>query len=154
MSSPRLEKFLHEHQVAFRTQPHAAAFTAQEIAASAHVRGKDLAKPVMVELDDRLVMVVLPANERLHLGRLREATGAREARLAIESEFKDRFPECELGAMPPFGNLYGLDTIVSDSLAEDDEIAFNAGSHTELMHMAYLDFVRLAHPKVMDLRRH
>ena len=154
MSSPRLEQFLLEHRVAFRTQPHAATFTAQETAASTHVRGKDLAKPVMVELDDRLVMVVLPASERLHLGRLREATGAREARLAHESEFRDHFPECELGAMPPFGNLYGLETIVSDSLAEDDEIAFNAGNHTELMHVAYLDFVRLAHPRVMNLRRH
>lgn len=152
MSSPRLEDYLREHGVPFRITSHAPAFTAQEVAAKAHVQGREMAKPVMVMLDQELVMVVLPATERLNLGRLRQTTGAQEARLASESEFKHHFPECEPGAMPPFGNLYGLKVLVADSLAEDETIAFNAGNHTDLMILAYRDFERLVQPRVVHLR--
>ncbi len=113
-----------------------------------------MAKTVMVKLDGKLTMVVLPANERVNLGRLREATGATEVALASENEFKDRFPECEVGAMPPFGNLYGVEVIVSDTLAEDEEIAFNAGNHNEVVRMSYEDFERLVSPRQIHMSRH
>lgn len=151
MSMPRLEDYLRENGVPFATSRHPPAFTAQEIAAEAHIRGHELAKSVMVVLDDHLVMVVLPATERLNLGRLRQTTGATEARLASEWEFMHRFPECETGTMPPFGNLYGLRVLVAESLTEEEFIAFNAGSHTELMTLAYRDFARLARPEVLPL---
>ncbi|PKM08051.1 MAG: deacylase [Gammaproteobacteria bacterium HGW-Gammaproteobacteria-4] len=151
MNMPRLEDYLHENGVPFRTTHHQRAITAQEVAAEAHIRGREMAKPVMVMLDEQLVMVVLPADERLHLGRLRQATGASEARLASEWEFMHRFPECETGAMPPFGNLYGLRVLVADSLAEDETIAFNAGNHTDLMIIAYRDFRRLVRPEMVSL---
>jgi len=154
MSLPRLEQYLRENKVPYQTVKHAPAFTAQEVAASAHIPGRELAKSVMVKLDDRLAMVVLPASERVHMGRLCQLTGADSAMLASEQEFKDAFPECELGAMPPFGNLYGIEVIAADSLAEDQFIAFNAGSHTELISLAYRDFERLAHPRIGRLTRH
>ncbi|MFN3903306.1 aminoacyl-tRNA deacylase [Rehaibacterium terrae] len=150
----RLEEYLRANQVKYQTIAHPLAYTAQEVAASAHIPGKEMAKTVMVKLDGRLAMVVVPASERVHLGRLREATGADEVALASEWEFKDRFPECELGAMPPFGNLYGLDVFVSDTLSEDEEIAFNAGTHSELVRMRYRDFERLVDPRIVHLARH
>jgi Ala-tRNA(Pro) deacylase len=154
MSLQRLEEFLRKNNVHYQTIAHPTAYTAQEVAASAHIRGKEMAKTVMVKLDGRLTMVVLPANERVNLSLLREATGASEVALASENEFKDRFPECEVGAMPPFGNLYGVDVIASDSLAEDEEIAFNAGSHTEVVRLNYEDFERLVSPRLVHLTRH
>lgn len=151
MSMPRLESYLRENGVAFATSSHERAFTAQEVAAQAHISGRDVAKSVMVMLDEELVMVVLPATERLNLGRLRQTTGAKEARLASEWEFMHRFPKCETGAMPPFGNLYGLRVLVADSLADDETIAFNAGTHTDMISMAYSDFVRLVRPEIVYL---
>jgi Ala-tRNA(Pro) deacylase len=154
MPLSRLETYLRDNRVDFSTRLHAPTFTAEETAASAHVPGRELAKPVMVKLDDELAMAVIPATERLHLGRLREASGAQTARLASESEFRDRFPECEVGAMPPFANLFGLRLYVSESLTQDERIAFNAGSHTELMTLAYDDFARLTQPCIADITRH
>lgn len=154
MALQRLEDYLRANQVPYRTIAHPAAYTAQEIAANAHIAGREMAKTVMVKLDGRLAMVVLPASERVNLGRLREAVGVDEVSLASEYEFRNRFPECETGAMPPFGNLYGLDVIVSADLAEDEEIAFNAGSHSELLRMRYDDFVRLVQPRLVHLTRH
>lgn len=154
MSLPKLEQYLRENKVPFLTTSHAPAFTAQEIAANAHIRGKQMVKTVMVKLDEQLAMVVLPASERVHMGLLCQVTGAQQAMLASESEFKERFSECEVGAMPPFGNLYGMLVIASDTLAEDETIAFNAGNHTDLISMAYRDFERIAHPQVAHLGRH
>jgi Ala-tRNA(Pro) deacylase len=139
---------LDSHQVKYVTIRHSPAFTAQEIAASAHIPGKQLAKPVIVKLDGTLAMAVLPASDKIDFGRLQAAAGARTVALANEQDFQDRFPECEVGAMPPFGHLYGLDVWVAARLAEDEEIAFNAGDHTELIRMAYRDFDRLVRPKV------
>ncbi len=154
MSSPRLEEFLYSNRVAYHTMTHPHAFTAQETAASANISGHEMAKTVMVKLDGRLAMAVMPSNEWLNLSSLREVSGAREALLASESEFKDRFPECEVGAMPPFGNLYGMEVYAADSLSGDAQIAFNAGSHRELMQMQWRDFERLVHPHVGHLTRH
>ena len=148
MPARALQTFLDSHQVKYVTIRHSPAFTAQEIAASAHVPGKQLAKTVIVKLDGQLAMAVLPASDTVDVERLKAAAGARTVALANEPDFQDRFPECEVGAMPPFGNLYGLDVWVAARLAEDAEIAFNAGDHTELIRMAYRDFDRLVRPKV------
>jgi Ala-tRNA(Pro) deacylase len=144
----RLREFLDGHKVKYVVISHSTAFTAQEIAASAHVPGKELAKTVMVKLDGKMVMAVLPASRKVDFAELQSRSGAKRAELASEKEFRDLFPECELGAMPPFGNLYGMDVWVDESLTRDAEIAFNAGSHTELVRLAYRDFERLVSPKV------
>lgn len=150
MPVKRLQEFLDDHGVRYVTVSHSAAFTAQEIAASAHVPGRELAKTVMVKLDGKLAMAVLPASSQVDLELLTRVTGASDVRLADEKEFAECFPGCELGAMPPFGNLYGMDVYVADRLAQDEEIAFNAGSHTELIRLRYADFERVVHPRVMD----
>ncbi len=149
MPSPRLKEFLDSQGIRYVSISHSPAYTAQEIAASAHIPGKELAKTVMVKLDGKMAMAVLPASSQIDLRRLREETGANAVELAAEAEFQHRFPECELGAMPPFGNLYDLPVFVSDKLAEDEEIAFNAGSHTELIRLRYADFEKLVEPKVL-----
>ena len=151
MPAKRLKEFLDGHHAKYVTISHSPAFTAQEIAASAHVSGKELAKTVMVKIDGQMAMAVLPASYKVVFASLKEATGAKQVELATEQEFRDMFPECEIGAMPPFGNLYGIEVYVSESLAEDDHIAFNAGSHTELIKMSYKDFERLVKPKVVKL---
>lgn len=144
-----LKEFLDSHGVKYVTIQHSAAYTAQEIAASAHVSGKDLAKTVMVKIDGKMAMAVLPASYKVDFDLLKEATGAGAIELAGEDEFKDLFPSCEPGTMPPFGNLWDLDVFVAATLAEDEEIAFSAGSHTELVRLAYADFERLVKPRVL-----
>jgi len=146
MSATRLKEFLDKEHVKYVSIGHSPAFTAQEIAAAAHVPGKELAKSVIVKIDGELAMVVLPAPEHVRLGMLQESLGARNVELADEIEIEEAFPDCETGAMPPFGNLYGMDVFVSQVLREDDEIAFNAGSHSELIRLAYADYERLVHP--------
>ena len=144
-----LREFLDYHLVKYVVITHSRAFTMQEVAAATHIPGKELAKTVIVEIDGKLAMAVLAASQKVDLEQLREALGAERVALAREVAFRDRFPECDLGAMPPFGNLYDMDVYVADSLTEDEGIAFNAGSHTELVRMAYRDFERLVQPKVM-----
>jgi Ala-tRNA(Pro) deacylase len=151
MPVKKLREFLDSHQIKYVAIAHSAAYTAQEIAASAHVRGKDLAKTVMVTLDGKMAMAVLPASRKVGFDLLGEAAGAKNVQLASEQAFRDMFPGCEVGAMPPFGNLYDMDVYVSHLLAEDEEIVFNAGSHTELIRMAYKDFERLVVPKVAKI---
>ncbi|HEX6670445.1 MAG TPA: YbaK/EbsC family protein, partial [Gemmatimonadales bacterium] len=131
---------------------HSPAHTAQEIAAAAHIPGKEMAKTVMVKMDGEMVMVVLPASAKVELGRLLDATGADEVELAQEREFKHLFPGCELGAMPPFGNLFDLATFVAEELTEDEEIAFNAGTATDLIRMRYEDYARLVQPRSLPFR--
>jgi Ala-tRNA(Pro) deacylase len=150
MPVKKLKEFLDQSGVKYISISHSPAFTAQEIAASAHIPGKELAKTVMVKLDGRMAMAVLPASYYVDLERLAKVAGATRVQLAPENEFKDLFPECEPGAMPPFGNLYEMKVFVSQSLAEDEEIAFNAGSHTELLKLAYEDFERLVQPEVVS----
>jgi len=145
----QLREYLDSHQVRYVVISHSPAFTAPEIAASAHIPGRELAKTVVVKLDDRMAMAVLPSSQQVDFDLLRAVSRAHGAALATEREFKDRFPDCEVGAMPPFGNLYGMDVYVSEDLTKDEEIAFNAGSHTELVRLAYRDFERLVQPKVV-----
>ena len=149
MPVQKLKEFLDSHGVKYRIISHSPAFTAQEVAASAHIPGKELAKVVMIKVGGKMAMAVLPASYRVEFRLLKELTGSESVELASEKEFKDLFPECEPGAMPPFGNLYGMDVFVADILAEDEEIAFNAGTHSELLRLAYADFERLVKPKVL-----
>jgi Ala-tRNA(Pro) deacylase len=151
MPAQKLKEFLDSEKVKYVSIGHSVAYTAQEIAASAHIPGQELAKTVVVKLDGEMVLAVLPATARVDLELLRKASGAKSAELARENEFAGIFPGCELGAMPPFGNLYGLEVFVAQRLAEDDYIAFNAGTHTELIQMSYADFERLARPRVLKL---
>ena len=151
MPVDRLRKYLEENHVKYVSVSHSPAFTAQEIAASAHVPGKELAKTVMVKLDGKMAMVVLPAPDKVSAHRLKEVTGAREVELASEKEFADLFPKCEVGAMPPFGNLWDMEVFADAHLREDDDIVFNAGTHTELVKLSFTDYERLVHPKVADI---
>jgi Ala-tRNA(Pro) deacylase len=146
-----LKRFLDDNQVRYVVITHSPAYTAQETAQSAHIPGRVLAKTVIVRLDDHLAMVVLEGPDRVDLNLLKGASGADRARLATEEEFRERFPGCETGAMPPFGNLYDMEVFLDESLIEDDEIAFNAGTHRELIRLAYADFEHLVEPKVARL---
>ena len=145
----QLKEFLDSRGVKYVSIKHSLAYTAQEVAASAHVPGKEMVKTLVVKLDGKQALVALPANEKVDLHQVTEATGAKNAELATEQEFGSRFPGCDVGAMPPFGNLYGMDTYVTESLTKDKEIAFNAGTHTEVIRLSYDDFGRLATPKVI-----
>ncbi len=149
MPARKLKQFLDSHNIKYVSIKHSEAYTAQEIAASAHIPGKELAKTVIVKIDGNMAMAVLPAGYKVEFQLLKEAAKANKVELASEKEFKDVFPDCEIGAMPPFGNLYGLEVFVAKTLAEDNEIAFNAGSHIELIKLAYKDFENLVNPKVL-----
>jgi len=146
----KVKAFLDEHGTKYVVISHSKAYTAQGIAAIAHISGKELAKTVVVKLDGDLAMAVLPASFQVDLEEMRKRTGVATAEIATEREFKQHFPDCETGAMPPFGNLYGIPVYVDETLAEDREIAFNAGSHYELIKMLYRDYERLVKPEVMD----
>jgi Ala-tRNA(Pro) deacylase len=149
----RLREFLEKEKVPYQREFHRTAYTAQEIAAEEHIPGKMVAKTVVIKTDDRFVLAILPASARTDLGRLKAAFEAKDVRLASELEFTGLFPDCEVGAMPPFGNLYGVPVYVDASLAEDDEIVFNAGTHQDTVRMKYADFARLAQPKLLDFAR-
>jgi len=151
MPAQQLKSFLDSNHVKYKTISHSPEYTAQEIAASAHIPGKDLAKTVIVKVDGEFAMAVLPATRHLSLSRLKKAAGAGDAEIASEDEFEKLFPDCELGAMPPFGNLYDMPVFAAEQLTEDETIAFNAGSHSELVQLAYKDFDKLVHPKVAPL---
>jgi len=148
MPLKKLIEFLDHQGVKYVAIRHSKAYTAQEIAESAHLPGKELAKTVMIKVDGKMAMVVLPATERVDFDLLKAVLATKNVQLAEEDEFKNMFPECEIGAMPPFGNLYGMEVYAEKSLAEDQEIAFNAGSHTELFRLSYKDYERLVKPHV------
>jgi Ala-tRNA(Pro) deacylase len=149
MSVQTLKQFLDGRGIRYVTVRHSPAFTSQEVAASAHISGYEIAKTVMVKVNGKMAMAVLPAPLHVDLRHLTQLIGADQVELATESEFKALFPECELGAMPPFGPLYGIETYVAERLTKDEYIAFNAGTHTELFRMRYRDFEQLVAPKVL-----
>ena len=150
MPAKKLKEFLDENKIKYVSITHSSAYTAQEIAASAHIPGKELAKTVILKVDGKMIMAVLPASFKVDFNIFKEATGASTIRLADEHEFVDKFPGCEPGAMPPLGNLYGIDVCVAKSLSDNEDIAFNAGTHTELIKMTYKDFKRLVKPKIVE----
>ncbi len=147
MSSIKLKEFLQRNNIHYKTLTHAQAFTSQQTAESAHISGREFAKTVMVKIDGKMAMAVLPATYSIDLNLFKDSLCAKSVELAHENEFEDLFPECETGAMPPFGNLYGMEVYVCDEIDEEGNIAFNFGSHTELIKMTYKDFQRLVHPR-------
>lgn len=148
MSVNKLKEYLDNMHVKYETIKHDLVYSSQQIASTAHIRGKELAKTVMVKIDGKMVMVVLPAPYKVDLELLKNSTGARKVELAVEAEFKNLFEGCEVGAMPPFGNLYGIEVYVEEKLAEGKEIFFNACTHQELIKLAYKDFENLVKPKL------
>ena len=151
MPTKRLKDFLDKEGVKYVSIRHSKAYTMPEIAHMAHISGKKVAKTVMIQVDGKMAMAVVSSPEHVDFSMLKQLTGADSVTLACEKEFEELFPGCEAGAMPPFGNLYGMDVFVSPELAEQEEIAFNAGTHTELLQIDYADFARLVRPKVLDL---
>jgi Ala-tRNA(Pro) deacylase len=150
MPVKKLKAFLDKEKIKYVSIVHSPAYTAQEVAASAHITGRELAKTVIVQLDGEMAMAVLPANRKIVLQDLREVTGANQVKFVPEDTFKKLFPDCETGAMPPFGNLYGMEVFMAESLTQNETIAFNAGSHTEVIKLAFKDFERLVHPNVLS----
>jgi Ala-tRNA(Pro) deacylase len=147
----RLEDYLRENGVPYQAQHHARAITAQEVAAAEHVPGRMFAKTVMVTTEeDEMAMFALPAPYHVNPEKAAAALDARETRLAEEERFAQAFPDCEVGAMPPFGNLYGVPVYVDRTLAEDETIVFRAGTHTDTMSVLYADFERLVEPTLAD----
>jgi len=153
MPAKKLIEFLNGEKVKYVTLNHSPAYTAQEITATTHTPGKEFAKTVIVKLDGEMAMIVVPASHQVDLESVKKASDAKEVALATEEEFQLRFPDCDVGAMPPFGNLYGMDVYVAASLAESEEIVFNPGSHLELIRLAYRDFWRLVRPKALVFSR-
>ncbi len=151
MSSTKLKEYLNQENIKYTTINHSTAYTAQEVAQLAHIPGDEMAKTVIVKVDGEQAMVVLPATDHIDLELLEGALGAKNVSLATEAEFMPQFSECEIGAMPPFGNLYHMDVYVEEALSHDKMIAFNACSHNELIEMSYADFARLAKPEVFRI---
>lgn len=147
MSIPRqISDFLDSQKVPYQYCRHSLAYTAQGIAHAQHISGKDVAKVVMVWADGRMLMAVLPASHRVDFEKLKSAIGAHDLRLAAEEEFKDVFPGCEMGAMPPLGKIYNIDVVMDESLRARETIVFNAGTHVETIQMRYQDFERVVEP--------
>lgn len=149
MPTKKLKAFLDENNVRYVSIKHSSAYTAQEIASSAHVSGKELAKTVMIKIDGQMAMAVLPASYLVDLNSISKALETNKVLLASESEFKDRFPDCEVGAMPPFGNLYHMEVFLAESLLNNVDLIFNAGSHKELIKMSLKEYDRLVDPKIL-----
>jgi Ala-tRNA(Pro) deacylase len=150
MPSKKLKEYLDKNEIQYITITHSLAYTAQKVAAAAHISGWEIAKTVIVKADGKMAMAVLPASTLINMDALKTVTGTENVELASEKEFSTLFPECETGAMPPFGNLYGMDVYVSSTLAQEDYIAFNAGTHTEVIKMSFKDFNRLVSPKITE----
>jgi Ala-tRNA(Pro) deacylase len=147
----KLKELLDQEKISYQVYSHPRAFTAQEIAASQHFSGKEMAKVVMLNIDGSLAMAVIPGNRAVSLRMVKSALGCKEARLATEDEFASRFPECEIGAMPPFGNLFGIPVYVDTTLEADETIFFNAGNHQQTVRMKFKDFKKLVEPNVVPL---
>ncbi len=147
MPVKKLKEFLNSNKIEYITINHSLAYTAQRIAASAHIPGKEVAKTVIIKADEKLIMAVLPASCKINMELLKDSINAKQIEIAQEKDFGLLFPECEVGAMPPFGNLYGMEVYVAEKLTMDEEIAFNAGTHRELIKLAYKDFERLVKPR-------
>ena len=146
--SERLRDYLDSQHTRYEWLPHAMAFPAQEVAHTLHVSGKHFAKAVMLQADGRPVMAVLPASYRLNLHELKAELAVKHVEMLPETELSNICPECELGAFPPVGSLYGVETLVDRSLGQSEEIVFNAGSHTDAVRMKYADYAYLVKPRV------
>lgn len=152
MKGEKLIEYLDRNHVKYEMIHHPLAYSSTKTAHVAHVHGYEMAKPVIVKIDGNLVMVVMSANQRVNLSLLKALFQTDDVELASENEFVRKFGDCEMGAMPPFGNLYGMDEIISEELTKDDEIVFNAGTHTDLIKMKFSDFEKLVHPRIVNFK--
>ena len=153
MPMRKLKEFLDATGVDYISTIHQPSYTAQETAQTCHIPGMNLAKTVMVHLNGRLAMTVMPAHYQVDIYKLREFTHAWSLRVARENEFSGAFPECEVGAMPPFGNLFGMDVFAEKELSHDINISFNSGTHTEVITMPFSTWSTLVHPFLGDFHR-
>jgi Ala-tRNA(Pro) deacylase len=151
MATRRIREFLVGNKIQYGLINHTCAYTAQEVAEFSHVPGRYMAKVVVVWLDGKLAIVVVPAIKVVDLVKLRRETGALDARLAEEADFRDRFSDCQVGTVPPFGNLYGLDTLLDRQLTSGEQFAFNAGTHRDVMVIRYADYSGLVKPRIVDV---
>jgi Ala-tRNA(Pro) deacylase len=151
--SDRLSSFLVSHHAEFTVTSHPKAFTAREVAAAEHLPPREVAKTVVVFGDGSYRMIVIAASKLVDFQEVRIALGLSQARMATEREMQELFPDCELGAMPPFGPVYGLPVCLDSNLAVQDTIAFNAGTHREVIHMRTAEFRRLVSPRIVSLVR-
>jgi len=149
----RLRSFLDSHHAEYTVSVHPKAFTAREVAFAEHLPPREVAKTVVIFGDAEYHIVVIPANKLVDFQELRPALGLSQVRLATEDELRAIFPDCELGAMPPFGGIYGLTVYLDSSLVAEPEIAFNAGTHREVIHMPTAEFRRVAKPDIVSLVR-
>lgn len=140
--SEKLKNLLEGNKIPYDVELHKELFTAQEVSASEHITGYEFAKVVMLKADGEVIMVVIPAPYEVSIEKIK-ALGYKKVELAKESEFKDLFPECDTGAQPPFGNLYGITFYVDKSLGQEEEIVFNSGNHTETIKIRVRDFEQL-----------
>jgi Ala-tRNA(Pro) deacylase len=154
MPADTLIRYLEENEVDFEILRHDRAYTAQEAAAAAHISGDAVAKAVMIIVDGEMGMAVLPASFRVNLDLLKEQLGAKQVKMATEKEFKDRFPDCDIGALPPFGNLYGIPIYAEERLSKEIDLAFCGGTHTEMIRMPFEEFKRLADPRILKFAYH
>lgn len=143
----KLDQFLTERQVPFERLPHRPEYTANRVAQSLHVRGKEMAKTVLLRSRQGFILAVLPATHRVDFQRMSRELDDDEVQMANEYEMDHLFPDCERGAIPPFGSLYQLPTIVDETLAEDDRIVFESQNHDEAFRMAYRDYEAVEHPR-------
>ena len=150
----RVIKFLDESEVNYEVTEHEPTFTAQQMAAVEHEPGKYVAKPVIVKADDKYVMCVLSACYKIDLRALKSQLGAKSVGLAEEKEIEEMFPDCELGAAPPFGNLYDLPTFMDKALENDDHIVFQGGTHEKAIRMSMDDYRKLVAPQVLEFSYH
>ncbi len=150
----RLTRYFRDNGVAFEAMGHRTAYTAQETAAAQGIKGRHVAKVVIAHADDKMVMLVMPACYRIDWAKLKSALGVQEAHLAQEAEFAALFPDCDTGAMPPFGSMYNVPVYVDQALTEDSAIVFPVGTHRDTMKVAYSDYARLAQPIVASFAVH
>ena len=150
----RVAEFLDKSGVKYEVREHEPAFTAQQMAAVEHEPGRYVAKPVVVKADDKYVMCVLSACYKVDLRALKKQLGTKSVELAEENEIERLFPDCELGAEPPFGNLYDLPTYMDKALEDDDHIMFQGGTHEKAIRMSMDDYRRLVAPQVLEFSYH
>ena len=153
-SCERLKNYLDSNGVKYITIVHSTAFTSQEVAASVHIKGKEFAKCVIVKSDGKFFMLVVPSDHRVNFEKVKSILNVENLTLASESEFRELFPDCETGAMPPFGNLYDVPVYVDERFKANDEISFNGGTHNDVVKMKMADYVRLVEPMFCDLSKH
>lgn len=149
MPTRKIQDYLDAHNVRYHLIPHDPAPTAQQVAEAAHIPGKHLAKSIVLKVNGKLALAILPASDQIHLDQLCASLGTQDVHLVLEDEIGPLFPDCDIGAIPPFGNLYGMEVYVSQHLREDENIAFAGGASHELIQMSYGEFERLVNPSVL-----